>query len=69
MPILEKLISHKDKTVFRLLDQAVSPAGSIEENCGFREDLKQRMDSKSPAGEYVAVLYDLASYSVANEGA
>lgn len=32
------------------------------------DDLRQRLDSKSPLGEYIASLYDAASYKVANEG-
>lgn len=67
--LLEKLLSVKDKTVFRLLLNSLSSSDSIGDACAHRDDLRQRLDSKSPLGEYAACLYDAASHKMANEGA
>jgi hypothetical protein len=66
--LLEKLLLVKDKTVFRLLLNSLSSADSIGDACAHRDDLRQRLDSKSALGEYVACLYDAASHKVANKG-
>lgn len=60
--------SNRDKTVFRLLHRSLSPEDSVTEASAHREDLRQRLDSKSPLGEYAACLYDAASFKVANSG-
>ena len=64
---LEKLYSLKDKNIFKLLGRAVSPQDNIIVALRSREDLKGRVDSKSPLGEYISKLYDAAGYLVVNE--
>jgi hypothetical protein len=54
--------------VFRLLGHCVSPKNTMAEACANKEDLKQRLDSKSPLGEYMGVVYDNAGYTLANAG-
>jgi hypothetical protein len=54
--------------VFRLLDSCVSPADSVAQSVQRREDLKQRLVSKSPLGEYIGTVFDLASFMTANAG-
>jgi hypothetical protein len=66
--LLEKLLLVKDKTVFRLLLNSLSSTDSVGDACAHRDDLRQRLDSKSPLGEYVACLYDAAGHKVANKG-
>ena len=66
--VLEKLHAMKDKTIFRLLGRAVIPKDPVGVACGYREDLKQRLDSKSALGDYAGVLFDYAGYLVANQG-
>ena len=63
---LEKLHSLKDKTVFKLLSKCILPDDNIQECCSNRENLKQRVDSKSVLGQNVEFLYDMAGYLLVN---
>lgn len=66
---LEKLHQMKDKTIYKLLQHALEPTDNITEGITAREELKQRLDSKSQLSEYVCIVFDFSSYFVANEGA
>lgn len=65
---LEKIHAMKDKTIVKLLTHAVSPSDTIIDAIHAREDLKQRLDSKSALSEYTCILFDFAGSLVANEG-
>ena len=65
---LEKLHQMRDKTIFKLLQHALEPADTITEGIASRDELKQRLDSKSPLSEYTCIVFDFAGYLVANEG-
>lgn len=58
----------RDRTVFRLLEQCISPADSVLHAVQRREDLKQRLVSKSPLGEYIGTVFDFASGMTASTG-
>lgn len=58
----------RDRTVFRLLEQCISPADSVLHAVQRREDLKQRLVSKSPLGEYIGTVFDFASGMTASMG-
>jgi hypothetical protein len=60
------LHSLKDKTVFKLLSKCILPDDNIQECCSNRENLKQRVDSKSVLGQNVEYLYDMAGYLLVN---
>jgi sister-chromatid-cohesion protein PDS5 len=65
---LEKLHAFKDKTVFKMLAHALAPADSISETLRCREELKQRLDSKSTLSDYMAMAYDFSSHALCNSG-
>ena len=58
----------RDRTVFRLLESCVSPSDSITQSLQNREDLKQRLVSKSALGEYMGMVFDVTSHMAANAG-
>ena len=64
--ILEKLETVKDKTIFRLLETAVSSSLSSQEYCRNRNEIRQRVDSRSALAEYLGLVYDAASFSIVN---
>jgi len=64
--VVDKLHSMKDKTVFKLLSKCILPDDNINEACSNREQLKQRVDSKSVLGQNVEYLYDMAGYLLVN---
>ena len=66
---LEKLHQMKDKTIYKLLQHALEPTDNITEGITSREELKQRLDSKSQLSEYVCIVFDFSSFFIANEGA
>lgn len=49
-----------------MLDHCVSPQDSISQSLQHREDLKQRLDSKSTLGEYMGTVFDVAGYLCVN---
>ncbi len=65
--VLERLSAMKDKNIFRLLSRAAQPLDTAADALHGRDDLRGRVDSKSPLGEYVGRLCDAAGYLVANE--
>lgn len=67
-PSLEKIASMKDKHVMRLFEHAVSPTDTITESIRAREDLMQRLESKSVLGIYSGYLFDIAGFLFANSG-
>jgi hypothetical protein len=64
--IIEKILSIKDKHVFRLLQNAIAPDFSVKDLEKFREDLCQRVESRSVLGEYFNTLYDISSFMLVN---
>ena len=61
-----RLIDCRDRVVFRLLDHCINAEDSIASSIRNREELKKRLDSKSPMGEYMGTLYDIAGSLVMN---
>lgn len=57
----------RDKTIFRRLASAVSPSASVSDILAHKEDVKQRVDSKSSLGEYVGAMFDCSSFLIVNE--
>lgn len=68
VPKIYVCIFCRDRTVFRLLEACVGPSESASVLLQRREDLKQRLVSKSALGEYMGIVFDLASYMIANAG-
>lgn len=64
--ILDKLLSVKDKHVFSRLDTALSSASTIQYNCVMRDEARARVESRSPLGEYLGLVYDFAGSMVVN---
>ena len=55
---------HRDKSVFRQLERLLSPDTPFQQCCEVREDLRERLESRSSAGGYIAVLCDLAGFGI-----
>lgn len=55
-------------TIFRLMKHATQPSDCISASLACREDLKQRLDSKSPLGNYCSMLFDFSGFMITNEG-
>lgn len=66
LPPLPRLADCRDRVVFRLLDHCTNAEDSIASCIQNREELKKRLDSKSPMGEYMGTLYDIAGSLVVN---
>ena len=64
----DRVHSAKDKAVVKLLSKAVSPSHDAQSLMLSRDDLKQRLDSKSDCAEYIGQVYDYASFMIANSG-
>ncbi len=69
--LIENLLEVKDKTVFKVLQLSVDlseedHSNSIDACCSRRDELKQRVDSKSALGTYCGLVHDFASFSLAN---
>lgn len=70
--------ARSDNTVYRLLGQALespcssdatrasSTNSSFHSNCAYRDDLRERVKSKSALGEYMSCLYETAAFMVAS---
>jgi hypothetical protein len=56
----------RDKTIFRLLSRATASNDDIVNLCAARDDLKQRLDSKSALGQYVGSMFDFAASMFTN---
>lgn len=64
----DRVHSAKDKVVVKLLTKAVTPSHDAQSLLLSRDDLKQRLDSKSDCAEYIGQVYDYASFMIANSG-
>ena len=60
--------TYSDKNIFRLLSRACHTKDTIQQNCINRDEMKQRLDSKSPLGELGGFIFDVAGYMLANQG-
>lgn len=67
-PALDKIAGMKDKHVLRLFERAVAPTDTITESIRARDDLMQRLESKSVLGQYAGYLFDIAGFLFANAG-
>ncbi len=65
--LFEKLLSTKDRTVYRLIGNCLSGEDDIEQALANRDDLQRRLDSKSALGEYFGMVYDFAGHMVCNK--
>jgi hypothetical protein len=75
VPAVDKKASHfeaicakKDRNVFKLLEMGVTPEDCVITAAQRREDLKQRLVSKSALGEYFGMVFDFASYMLPTAG-
>lgn len=58
---------YRDRIVFRLLGCCITPNDAITQSISHRDDLKTRVGSKTPLGEYVGILYDVAGCLLVNK--
>lgn len=70
---LKMFCFYRDNTVYRLLSQALeSPAtadirrSAFHSNCASRDDLRSRVGTKTPLGEYMSCLFETAAFMVAS---
>ena len=66
--ICDKLLSVKDRHVFTRLESVLSRTHSVQEHCKIRDEARQRVESRSPLGEYLGLLYDTAGPMIVNSG-
>ena len=64
---VEKINSLKDKHIFRLLGLIEDHDQDIQAACEHRDDLKQRVDSKSLFGEHMGMIFDVGAYMIVNK--
>jgi hypothetical protein len=60
----DRLLTTRDKFIWKLLEHATETTWSIEDNAKFKDDLMKKLESKSPLAEFMALVYDVASYQL-----
>jgi hypothetical protein len=66
LPLFEKLVASKDRTVYKLISNCLGSEDNIQQALTHRNDLQQRLDSKSALGEYFGMVYDFAGNMICN---
>ncbi len=55
-------LDFRDKFILKLVESCVDASDNITEGLQHKQDLQKRLDSKSPLGEYMGVVYDFAAH-------
>lgn len=58
----DRLITSRDRSLWRLLNQCIDPMQSVDALLKSREELLKKLDSKTPLAEYMKMVFDFASY-------